>query len=254
MNCRVCGIELTDINSYSSQRKQYNWICINCFKNHNEKNRKKKIKSRLDETVQKEMCEKYISGISTHKLSNEYLISVTTILRILRYNNIKIKTYSESWVYEHHFTDECVEKIRQSVIKRHNDSNGKGFFPDGYSIWNKGTKGVMKPNSGSFEKGMIPWNKIGDGVSRLNKLIRGMPEYSEWRNHIFGRDLYTCQHCNIRGVYFEAHHIKELWRIIKEYNMKTIIDARKCIELWDLKNGITLCKKCHGKIDMSRSD
>lgn len=247
MDCRVCGIELTDVNSYFSQLKQYNWICINCFKSYNEKNRNRKVKSRLEETVQKEICEKYISGISSHKLSNEYLISVPRILDILRYNNIKIKTNSESWVYEHHFTDECREKIRQSVIKRHNDSKGKGFFPDGFIPWNKNTKGIIKLNSGSFKKGLTPWNKIGEGVTSLYKLIRGMPEYNEWRLQVFGRDNFTCQECNGRGCYLEAHHIKPFNKIIKEYNMKTITDARLCQELWDLNNGITLCKECHMK-------
>jgi len=254
MDCRVCGVGLNDENLYPSQKKQYNWICMGCFKKYQLEKKERKIKSRIDEKIQSEICDKYINGVSSCELSEEYNISVPRICNILHTRDIKIRTPQESWKYEKHFTDECVEKIRQNTIKRHNDSGGKGFFPKEYIPWNKNTEGICKSNSGSFKKGDIPPNKIGDGISRLNKLIRGMPEYKEWRNHIFGRDLYTCKHCNIRGVYFEAHHIKELWRIIKEYNMKTIIDARNCKELWDLNNGITLCKECHGKIDMSRSD
>ncbi len=26
-------------------------------------------------------------------------------------------------------------------------------------VWNKGTKGICKPNKGSFKKGQVPWNK-----------------------------------------------------------------------------------------------
>ncbi len=202
MNCRVCGIEFTDENLYSSQKKQYNWICKSCNKKYSLQNKE------------------------------------------------KIKNYHHKYYKLKH--PEKKQRVAWNKGKKCPQLNGprkKGSTP-----WNKGTKDLCKPNSGSFKKGSIPPNKIGEGISRLNKLIRGMPEYFEWRNHIFGRDLYTCRHCNIRGVYFEAHHKKELWRIIKEYNMKTIIDARNCIELWDLNNGITLCKECHGKINMSRSD
>lgn len=201
-NCRVCGVELNDINLYSSQKKQYNWICKECITEYCKQN-KEKIK----------------------------------------------KNHHEYYKLKH-----PEKKIRIPWNKGKKCPQLNNPRKKGHVAWNKDTKGMCKPNSGSFEKGMTPWNKIGDGISRLNKLIRGMPEYSEWRNHVFGRDLYTCQYCNIRGVYFEAHHIKELWRIIKEYNMKTIINARNCIELWNLNNGITLCKECHRKTDMSRSD
>jgi hypothetical protein len=37
--------------------------------------------------------------------------------------------------------------------------NDKGQFKKGLTPWNKGTKGVMKPNVGNFKKGLTPWNK-----------------------------------------------------------------------------------------------
>ncbi len=56
-------------------------------------------------------------------------------------------------------------------------------------------------------------------------------EEIKWRNEIFERDNYTCQECNERGCYLEAHHIK---RKVDFPDLKN-----------DIKNGITLCKKCH---------
>ena len=44
-----------------------------------------------------------------------------------------------------------------------------------------------------------------------------------------------------------AHHIKTRSSIVKKFNIKTIKQALKCSELWDINNGITLCKKCHSK-------
>lgn len=43
----------------------------------------------------------------------------------------------------------------------------------------------------------------------------------------------------------EAHHIKRFSNIIEEYHIKSVEEADKCEELWDLYNGITLCMKCH---------
>ena len=45
-----------------------------------------------------------------------------------------------------------------------------------------------------------------------------------------------------------AHHIKKFSKIIKEFNIKILEDAINCKELWDINNGITLCKKCHEKV------
>jgi len=66
---------------------------------------------------------------------------------------------------------------------------------------------------------------------RKQKTQRGV--YQQWRKKIYERDNYTCALCRKRGVYLEAHHIKT----VKE---------NPELEL-EIKNGITLCKKCHNK-------
>jgi hypothetical protein len=83
------------------------------------------------------------------------------------------------------------------------------------------------------------------GITPQNKIIRDSLDYKQWRSDCFVRDNWTCRTCRINGVYLTVHHKKGFAKILKEYNIKDILDARKCSELWDITNGITLCEDCH---------
>lgn len=127
--------------------------------------------------------------------------------------------------------------------------------------WNKGTKGICKPNSGTFKKGQIPWNKGKKGLQfhteewkekskiwklgnksklgqyKLNgktpiyKKLRGSKEFKDWRTKVFERDNFTCVSCDRVGVYLEPHHL---------YSFTKHPEFR--FEEW---NGQTLCRDCH---------
>ncbi|MCK9371073.1 HNH endonuclease [Candidatus Dojkabacteria bacterium] len=87
------------------------------------------------------------------------------------------------------------------------------------------------------------------GTTELSFQIRHSYVYNEWRRQIFQRDDYTCQRCGKRGVILQADHIKPFSVILKQNNIKTLLDAINCVELWDLNNGRTLCLDCHKKTD-----
>jgi len=67
--------------------------------------------------------------------------------------------------------------------------------------------------------------------------IRWCPEYGIWRKKVFERDKYICQECGVkhsRENPIHSHHI---------------IKFSESIELmFDVNNGVTLCKSCHIKI------
>jgi len=86
------------------------------------------------------------------------------------------------------------------------------------------------------------------GITSLAHSIRTNYEYRQWTSDVFTRDDFTCQECGIRGGYLHAHHVKSFSSIIQYYEITTLEEALECSELWNINNGITLCKGCHRKI------
>lgn len=88
------------------------------------------------------------------------------------------------------------------------------------------------------------------GITVINRLIRSSAKYHEWRQSGFMRDGFKCVHCHGRedGIHF--HHIKHLMDLLSEaqevFPLLNVYDAAMLYTpLWDISNGITLCKKCH---------
>lgn len=143
-----------------------------------------------------------------------------------------------------------------------------------YEPWLKGTKGLIKPNSGSFKKGMIPWNKGKTGVqppvwnkgkpwlemrgekhpnwkgnADVKYRLRVCLEYKHWRTAVFERDKYTCSMCLKPSNRLQVHHVIPFYKIIDSQNIQTYAEGQKCKLLWDINNGETLCIPCHKQTD-----
>lgn len=85
------------------------------------------------------------------------------------------------------------------------------------------------------------------GATSLQRQIKDSSEYEKWRKEVFKRDDWMCQDCNQIGGTLHPHHIKAFSIILMENNIKTLIKAMGCKEIWDVNNGKTLCKDCHKK-------
>ena len=90
------------------------------------------------------------------------------------------------------------------------------------------------------------------GITPVVDIVRTSETYSKWRQSVFIRDDFTCQDCGVRGGYLEAHHKKQFSVLVQEAISALPLFDRvyACYQyspLWDLYNGITLCKKCHYK-------
>ena len=73
------------------------------------------------------------------------------------------------------------------------------------------------------------------GISPENQRARYSFRMKEWRHNVFERDHYICQQCGYtKGKILIAHHIKYF---------SQFPELR-----FDVNNGITLCRNCHGLI------
>lgn len=113
------------------------------------------------------------------------------------------------------------QKITSSIKKAHEEGRHKGSLG---KHWKQTAEQVAK------RSGSNAWMWKG-GKTDPRKLIRNHQEYKEWRSKVFERDNWTCQTCGKRGVYLEAHHIKEF-----------VNYPELCYEI---SNGVTLCYDCH---------
>ena len=75
------------------------------------------------------------------------------------------------------------------------------------------------------------------GVASWRAVLMKSQLYKNWRKAVFARDYYTCQMCNDNtGGNLQAHHIRP------------IRDHKNDLLIFDINNGITLCKPCHESI------
>lgn len=87
-------------------------------------------------------------------------------------------------------------------------------------------------------------SKWKGGISKLMESIRSLFFYRLWRSDVFTRDNYMCKNCGSNKK-IESHHIVPFHVITEKYAIKTIPEALMCEELWNINNGVTLCKNCH---------
>lgn len=147
-----------------------------------------------------------------------------------------------------HMADAAAEGRRKSGMYDNVWNKGK---KTGQIPWNKGKPmgEEAKAKMRAKLKGRKVWN-TGNGIGTpLGHSIRRCDKYVEWRTSVFTRDKYTCVLCKEVGKKLHADHIKAFALICKEQKIINLKDALFCQELWDIKNGRTLCYSCHRKTE-----
>jgi 5-methylcytosine-specific restriction endonuclease McrA len=66
----------------------------------------------------------------------------------------------------------------------------------------------------------------------------------KWWKAVLERDAHKCVNCESTSD-LEVHHKIPLVKIMKDYNINSLEEAKICKLLFDIANGETLCEKCH---------
>ena len=117
--------------------------------------------------------------------------------------------------------EEQKKKISNTLKKKYASGELKKVISEKQKEFLRSRRGSLSPN----------WR---GGKSKKYELLRGSAKWREWRKKVFERDNYICQKCEQRGGILEPHHIKP------------VCDYPELV--YSVKNGQTLCKKCHRKI------
>ena len=170
-------------------------------------------------------------------------------MKIKKGQHLSIKTeFKKGLTPWHKGKHQWKGRIHPMLGKKHTkearEKMSKTWFKKGQISWNKGKKTPGIGRNKIIKKGKLNGRWKG-GITPLNQIIRHCFKYRQWISDIFSRDNFTCQKCEVRGGRLNAHHINEFSKIMKENKIKTLENALNCEELWNINNGITLCKKCH---------
>lgn len=86
----------------------------------------------------------------------------------------------------------------------------------------------------------------------LRAEIEKMPIYEGWRKDVIKKCESICQMCGYCEN-LEVHHRISMHSILKGYNINSVERAIDCKQLWDVNNGVLLCKECHDKMESSKN-
>lgn len=139
----------------------------------------------------------------------------------------------------------CHICYRKFYVDKSRDKKGRTKFCSNKcrNIWqSKNSRGKNNPH----------WK---GGITPEALRIRVSNKYNKWRQDVFIRDNFTCQKCGDNtGGNLQVHHKKPFSKLIEEVKkylpLLPIYEAAMTYTpLWNLDNGITLCEKCHSKIN-----
>ena len=222
---------------------------------------------------EKRISNLYKEGRNPILIMKEFGCSRTTFYRILKRNKIKIfskgyfhkgatawnkglkgKKYLKYYFEGKHpcLGKKLTKKEKRKISKTTTKAMQRIEVKEKMSKW-KGN--VKKPNLSKIRKKMFKENKLKrmfgkenpawkGGIYKLNRQIRLSREYKSWRKEVLKRDKNICQRCGKKGI--DAHHKISFKDILEKFKIKSYKESLLCKESWNISNGETLCKKCHG--------
>lgn len=216
----------------------------------------------------------YLGGLSSVDLSKRYSVSPGTIINALRRQNITTRPRAESNRTQTFITKQKARKnprkfiLTEEAIQNYNSGMSSPVLAkklgvstsavisalrrQGVYVRTSGETLTKYPNGKPKKPRLTPEelsrvrSAANQGIPleqwtefRLDywKRVLGSAEYKQWRAAVYKRDNYRCVWCGIypRGhKQLQAHHI--------------YMKSRYRRRIFDVTNGVTLCKSCHDTI------
>ena len=187
----------------------------------------------------------YIENMSLVKIAKKLGVSQTAVSKHAKKIGFKPREMNEAAI----LSNSGENSHTKSPEYRAKMSGVHGSFYGRTHTKEARTKISLKNKEFNLKNGNPRRSKTPKFGTILNKSIRHLSKYHEWRTACYIRDYRTCQSCKETKRELNVDHIKPMFIILKENNIQTLDDALACDELWDINNGRVLCKKCHEGTD-----
>jgi len=183
-----------------------------------------------------ELFDLYISqNKSSMQIAQQLKCSASTVLNLLKENNIPRRTKSEAKVGKHNPNFGKIKENAPNWGRRHTVE----------------TKEKIKNNVPKGEQ-HFRWKSPEKRISTLDRQIRSSTKMKQWRIAVFQRDNHTCVFCGSKqnkSIKINADHIVPVVEIKEKYKITSLEQALDCDFLWQVDNGRTLCEQCHRATD-----
>lgn len=95
------------------------------------------------------------------------------------------------------------------------------------------------------EKDLVP--------TSLASRLRSSSSGKKWKMAVLEKDNNQCIVCKTSHK-LVAHHLVRFSIILKIFGIQSVDEAYLCESLWDIGNGVTLCKLCHKVVHKSKNE
>jgi hypothetical protein len=242
--CSKCGVEkkLTDFNKSRNRKGGFHIYCRECSNQYQATLRRKKgIRIREDMFKDLTYKENFEKGIEKRSQNSDWIKNVKLGAQ-KRIKDLEWIQHQKESRLEYIKDPLFIKKQSNNAIKQFKDPIFKENYMKGQERRSQDPEWKMKITEtliGGFWYG----NVRNDYT--LNRLIRTLAEYKLWNRQVLDRDNNIDQITGIKCIRPEAHHIISVQQIIRDFNLKTLDDARNCILLWDINNGMCLDHDTH---------
>lgn len=186
------------------------------------------------EPTKEQLLDLYCTQLkSIDTIANKLGSSEISIRNFLKKYNIRIRGKTEL-VAGHNRGQPCPEWQKKILSEYAKQRTGPKHPRFGVQLTQETKNKIANSLKGRFRGRLNPkWKE--NATHRWRVMLHNQYEYKEWRKQVFQRDNYSCKACRKpSNGDIQAHHILTL-----ETNPELI---------FDVLNGITLCRKCHRSI------